>query len=560
MFEENDERNGRDEGSVQEQVGKDNDVVVKSGTVAEKKSNNSWMLWVMTVILAVLIGFFVYYIATKPTSNTSTNNGGNTTITDVEDKPWLKVGDVEVMESEITERALKLLSYQVSADQLNESNPQYEQMLMQAKQWVTELVIDELVVKQKAKKEGIELSEGDLAATARMKIESDIKPYVSGKPADQWSANDTEMWNQWIASQGFADEEAFIADFVNKFPTELEIDTYKERLYGEQLRAQAVDEAEAREWFIEPGQIQIAHILASYDPTQDPESKAQEALTKITNLKNQLNSGADFMSLAAQNSDDPSAAQNGGNIGWYNIENGQLVGEQGNQLVPEFESAALELGKNQVSDIVQTQYGYHIIKIIDARPNSIRYDLQEGIRIATINFVVPADEDGNPAPSEAWNEAEEKAKGVLSDIKSGKITFTDAVSQYSEEQLTKSTGGELPSMMATDASGFFWVTLELATQYDGMGMYPYEKATVEKLWGTPAGSIFPEPINYSTGWLIGKTIERREAKKANFNELGAQVVSDLTGQKKAKFEQDWIVRARAEFDVVRYNDPTGQNP
>lgn len=73
-------------------------------------------------------------------------------------------------------------------------------------------------------------------------------------------------------------------------------------------------------------------------------------------LSAQLKGGADFDELAKANSTDPTA-KNGGDLGWFGR----------GQLVPEFEQAAYALNKNQVSDVVKTKFGYHIIKLIDTR-------------------------------------------------------------------------------------------------------------------------------------------------------------------------------------------------
>lgn len=76
----------------------------------------------------------------------------------------------------------------------------------------------------------------------------------------------------------------------------------------------------------------------------------EEAQTKIAELKTQLESGSDFATLAKENSDCPSKAQ-GGDLGQFGR----------GQMVPAFEQSAFGMEVGQVSDVVETDFGYHLI-------------------------------------------------------------------------------------------------------------------------------------------------------------------------------------------------------
>ncbi len=91
-------------------------------------------------------------------------------------------------------------------------------------------------------------------------------------------------------------------------------------------------------------QIRASHILVP------DRAKAEQILA-------QLNAGADFATLAQQNSIDTGSAAKGGDLGWFSR----------GQMVAEFETAAFALAVGETSGIVQTQYGYHIIRVTDRK-------------------------------------------------------------------------------------------------------------------------------------------------------------------------------------------------
>jgi len=90
-------------------------------------------------------------------------------------------------------------------------------------------------------------------------------------------------------------------------------------------------------------QVHAAHILVG------KEDQAKDLLSKI-------NGGESFSELAKKNSDCPSGKR-GGDLGWF----------QRGQMVKEFETAAFEGQKGQVVGPVKTQFGYHLVKIIDKK-------------------------------------------------------------------------------------------------------------------------------------------------------------------------------------------------
>jgi peptidyl-prolyl cis-trans isomerase D len=118
----------------------------------------------------------------------------------------------------------------------------------------------------------------------------------------------------------------------------------------------------SKEDFKSPEGAHILHILIKVDPQSAPEVDAA-ARAKAESIVKQLRAGADFATLAKQNSADPSSSSKGGDMGW--VDKGATV--------PVFDTAAFTMPLNQISDPIRSQeFGYHIIKVLERRPESYR--------------------------------------------------------------------------------------------------------------------------------------------------------------------------------------------
>ncbi len=114
-----------------------------------------------------------------------------------------------------------------------------------------------------------------------------------------------------------------------------------------------------RDQYRSPEQVKVSHILIK-TPLPGPDGKVDEkgvaeAQRRAEDLLKQLKQGANFEDLAKKYSEDPGSAKEGGSLGW--IGRGRTV--------PEFEKAAFSLPKGQISDLVKSSYGFHIIRVDD---------------------------------------------------------------------------------------------------------------------------------------------------------------------------------------------------
>jgi peptidyl-prolyl cis-trans isomerase C len=108
--------------------------------------------------------------------------------------------------------------------------------------------------------------------------------------------------------------------------------------------------------FNQPEEVKASHILIKVDPTADDTTKAA-ARKKIEDLQQKLKAGGDFAELAKENSEGPSNVR-GGDLGYF----------KRGQMVKPFEDVAYSMKIDEVSGLVETSFGYHLIKVSDKKP------------------------------------------------------------------------------------------------------------------------------------------------------------------------------------------------
>ena len=175
--------------------------------------------------------------------------------------------------------------------------------------------------------------------------------------ADSIVVSDTEIQEYYQQNQTqFEQPEKVNLRYV-RLSTEKLAQSYSDQITDEQV--QEFYEANKGN-YQDPAEIQVAHILID-SSVEDAESKANELL-------GQLKDGADFSELAKEHSSDTFSGENGGKLDWVDAVPTSDENPTGTGWVPEFEAAALALANvGEMTDIVETQYGYHIIKLVDKK-------------------------------------------------------------------------------------------------------------------------------------------------------------------------------------------------
>ena len=170
-------------------------------------------------------------------------------------------------------------------------------------------------------------------------------------------------------------------------------------------------------------EIHARHILVSVKPDALP-SDTLRAWNRISELRNQVKAGENFTTVAKSKggSDDPSVAENGGDLGWFTAF----------QMVYSFEEAAYNTEVGELSEIVRTKYGYHFLKVDGRR------EARGEVQVAHIMIRV-----ADASKKALVQSAKTTIDAVAEFLKKGE-KFESLALKYSDDATTASKGGVLP--------------------------------------------------------------------------------------------------------------------
>lgn len=234
-------------------------------------------------------------------------------------------------------------------------------------------------------------------------------------------------------------------------------------------------------------EVQLGQIV--FLPKISREAKRTMKLKAEKVRKELLSKEASFPTQAILYSDDPGSASNGGELGW--IEPGMMV--------PEFEQAAFSLPVGQISELVESKYGIHIVEVLERKNGKSR--------VRHILFSAKPDADG-------VEKAQKMADSVRKNILEKKISFQKAVELYSDDAFFKANGGILVNMKTKNRSTQFQIgdiDPTISSQISNMKVGDITNAQPYK--------TMDQKIGYRIVKVISETPPHRASLETDYNKI-----------------------------------------
>ncbi len=265
------------------------------------------------------------------------------------EKQGMKVSEEELLDT--------ITKYQVFQRDGKFDPDQYKFVLLRSgitPQEFEESVREDLLIQklEATIQDGIKVSDKEVEMEYRLQNEKVKIEYVAIKPST--FRKDVTVTDEEIARYYEDHKEDFkTPDRVRVNYLYIDPQTFIDQVTVEESEIQDYFD-QHRDQFPKEKRIKARHILFKVPPGADPE-KEQEVKKRAEEVLQKIKEGADFAAMARQYSEEPGAAENGGDLGYFTK----------GKMVEPFEKAAFSLKKSEVSDLVRTEFGYHIIKVED---------------------------------------------------------------------------------------------------------------------------------------------------------------------------------------------------
>jgi peptidyl-prolyl cis-trans isomerase SurA len=393
------------------------------------------------------------------------------------------VGNQIILESELKAQ-LALYATQLGIDLKDEQKQEELE-----KELLEQMINDNLLLIQAQKDTTIEVTSKEVETA----VEDQMK-----KVKSQFSSEDA--FQDQLKAEGLTENE-----LKKKYREQIKKQMLIDRLTSKRLSRVSVSTKEVKDFYQtykdsipdQPASIKLSHILLEIKPAQSTLDSLKKKAEMILGLAKK---GEDFASLAEKYSEDPTSSQNGGDLGFF----------KKGEMIEKFEKAAFALNPGEISDLVETEFGYHIIKVEKKRDDEVH------ARHILI-LIRPSREDTIRVQSLADTLYDRLLKGA---------DFGELAKEYSSDEESRKMGGEL-------------------------GWYPLAEMTPEfkeGVKGLKAGEI-SKPIQSQFGIHILKVLDTKEQRKLTLEDDWDNI-KDMARRRKTNQEvTKWVEKMRQETYV-----------
>lgn len=314
-----------------------------------------------------------------------------------------------------------------------------------------------------------------------------------------------------------------LEEFYGKSVAQIKADFFeviKKKMQAEKMKdeiTQGVDVTpkEVKEFFNTLPQDSIPYINSKITVAQIvlypvvTEKDREIALQKITESRERVvNGDISFKMEAFNTSGDPGSKMQGGSLGW------QTKGT----MVPEFEAKAFSLEPGEVSEIFETQFGYHYLELLD----------RKGDNYHVRHVLVPIETDNN-----ALLIQKERLDSIYNLIKSGKMTFEEAARKFSMDENSKDKGGKITNPYTGD---FKWdlanineIDPQMSPIVDRLGIGSYSPPT-----------LYDNFYERKKGVRMVKLLDKTKPHVANMKDDYQLIQMAALNDKKQKIIDQWV--------------------
>lgn len=309
----------------------------------------------------------------------------------------------------------------------------------------------------------------------------------------------------------------------------------KERMLQEQVRAgiiknAAVAPAEVKSFFNSMPADSIPMVDTEYEIMQivkRPPVSIDEKL-KIKNelyqIRKRILDGESFSTMAILYSEDPGSATKGGELGFTGR----------GEWAPEFEAAAFNLRDGEISEVVETQFGFHIIQLIERR----------GEYVNCRHILLTA-----KVPVEALEKAQHELDSAAALIRNGAMTFEEACKKFSDDE-SKTNGGYIANPMGGNRIGL--------QDIQGMEVYFPEFKNLAFVISKLSEGEVSDPVPMTTNdnkdaFRLVMVKKIHQAHKANLTDDYSKIQAWALNQKQQTLIQQWI-RDNAKKAFIRIDE------
>lgn len=319
-----------------------------------------------------------------------------------------------------------------------------------------------------------------------------------------------------------------VLELKDDFQDDIEKQLVTDKMKGKVFANLKISPAEVKEYFERIPKDSVPYFNSELELGQIvmfPKVSAEEkkrALKKIQDLRKEILQGADFSVKAIQYSEDPGSYLDGGNLGYINR----------GELVPEFEAVAYRLKEGELSEPVETPFGYHLI-IVDEK----RGDKLKARHILIKPKITPAD----------LNLVRERMDSIAHQLKVDSMSWRDAVNQFSDDEQSKAIGGLMTNNKTGDSH------FEKA-DIDGTLIFTIDRMKVGDYSDALPHSAMDRTGETKNGYRIIFLKSETEAHKASLDTDYPKIQAAAKAEKQQLILENWV-RLHRSKNFVRI-DPS----